>query len=68
MQGKSLCYFKAESSIEKAFKRNPILEIRAHEEDMRQYLDGRILQFGQKLLETYREEIKTELAKAVDGT
>jgi len=43
------------------------LEIRAHDDDVRQYLDGRILQSAQKLLETYREEIKTQITKVVDG-
>jgi hypothetical protein len=52
--------------IEK-FHGSTTFEIRAHNEDMRQYLDGRISQSGQKLLETHREEIKTEIIKAVDG-
>jgi len=43
------------------------LEIRAHDNDVRQYLDGRILQSAQKLLETHREEIKTQITKVVDG-
>jgi len=34
---------------------------------VRQYLDGRILQSAQKLLETYREEIKTQITEVVDG-
>ena len=42
-------------------------EIRAHDEDVRRYLDSRISQSEQKLLHTYREEIKTEITKAVDG-
>jgi hypothetical protein len=49
------------------FRGNITFEIRAHNEDVRQYLDGRISQLGQKLLQTYREEIKTEITKAVDG-
>lgn len=42
-------------------------EIRAHNEDVRRYLDGRISESGQKLLQAYREEINTEITKAVDG-
>jgi hypothetical protein len=53
--------------INEKFKGTIILEIRAHDEDVRQYLDGRISRSGQKLLETHREEIKTEITKAVDG-
>ena len=49
------------------FHGSTTFEIRAHDEDVRQYLDGRISQSGQKLLETHREEIKTEITKAVDG-
>lgn len=43
------------------------LEIRAHDEDVRRYLEGRILQSGSKFLETYQEEIKGEITRAVDG-
>jgi hypothetical protein len=43
------------------------LEIRAHDEDVRKYLDGRISQSESKLLKTYREKIKTEITKAVGG-
>jgi Cdc6-like AAA superfamily ATPase len=53
--------------ITERFRGSITLEIRAHDEDLRQYLDGRILQSGQKLLETHCEKIKTEIAKAVDG-
>ncbi|KAF4633060.1 hypothetical protein G7Y89_g5056 [Cudoniella acicularis] len=49
------------------FRGSKIFEIRAHDEDVRQYLDGRISQSGQKLLQTYREEIMTEIIKVVDG-
>jgi Cdc6-like AAA superfamily ATPase len=49
------------------FHGSTTFEICAHDEDVRQYLDGRISQSGQKLLETHREEIKTEITKAVDG-
>ncbi|KAH6714552.1 nucleoside phosphorylase [Leptodontidium sp. MPI-SDFR-AT-0119] len=53
--------------ITERFRGSITFEIRAHDEDVRQYLDGRISQPGQKLLQTYREEIKTEITKAVDG-
>lgn len=53
--------------ITERFRGNITFEIRAHDEDVRQYLDGRISQPGQKLLQSYREEIKTEITKAVDG-
>lgn len=42
-------------------------EIRAHNDDVRRYLDGRIWQSGRRLLETLCGEIKTEISKAVDG-
>jgi hypothetical protein len=53
--------------ITEKFKTSTIFEIRAHDKDVRQYLDSRISQSGQNLLETHREEIKTEITKAVDG-
>jgi hypothetical protein len=53
--------------ITEKFKESTIFEIRAHDKDVRQYLDSRISHSGQKLLETHREEIKTEITKAVDG-
>ena len=53
--------------ITEKFKGSITLEIRAHDEDVWQYLNSQISQSGQKLLETHREEIKTEITKAVDG-
>ena len=53
--------------ITEKFKGSTIFEIRARDEDVRQYLDSRISDSRQKLLETHREEIKTEITKAVDG-
>lgn len=53
--------------ITERFKGSTILEIRARDEDIRQYLDGRISQSGRKLLSAYCEEVKTEITKAVDG-
>jgi hypothetical protein len=49
------------------FKETTKLEIRAHDKDVRQYLDNRISQSGQKLLQTYREEIKTGITTVVQG-
>jgi hypothetical protein len=43
------------------------LEIRAHESDIRKYLDGRISQAGSELLETYKEEIKNKITEVADG-
>ncbi|KAF3207634.1 hypothetical protein TWF106_011653 [Orbilia oligospora] len=43
------------------------VEIRAHDEDVRNYLDGQISQLGDNLLEEYREHIKTEIANAARG-
>jgi hypothetical protein len=43
------------------------LEIRAHDEDVRKYLDGRISQSESKLLKSYREKIKIDITKAVGG-
>jgi Cdc6-like AAA superfamily ATPase len=53
--------------ITEKFHRSTIFEIRAHNEDVRQYLDSQISQSGQRLLEIHREEIKTEITKAVGG-
>ncbi|KAF4943282.1 hypothetical protein FSARC_14963, partial [Fusarium sarcochroum] len=53
--------------IIESFKGSTTFEIRAHDEDVRRYLDGRISQSGQKLLQTHRDVIKTEITKAVDG-
>ena len=49
------------------FKGHTWLEIRAHDEDVRAYLEGRILRSGRKLLRTLPEDIKTKIIKAVDG-
>jgi len=57
------------SSIQKAFERNPMLEIRASEEDVRRYLDCHIFQlpgFVARNLEL-QEEIKSDIVKAIDG-
>jgi hypothetical protein len=53
--------------ITESFRDSIKLEIRAHDEDVRQYLDGRISQSRQKLLQTYRKEIETEITKSVNG-
>jgi hypothetical protein len=57
------------ASIEKEFEGNPKLEIRASEEDVRRYLEGhlsRLPGFVARSLEL-QEEIKMDIAKAVDG-
>jgi Cdc6-like AAA superfamily ATPase len=43
------------------------LEIRAHESDVRKYIEGRILQSGSEFLKTYEHEIKSGIMEAVDG-
>jgi hypothetical protein len=53
--------------ITEKFNGSKSLEIRAHNGDILKYLDGRISQSESKCLKTYREEIKTEITKAVDG-
>lgn len=53
--------------ITNRFKGSTTLEIRADDKDVRLYLDSRISQAGQGLLETHREEIKTEITRVVDG-
>ena len=53
--------------VSERFKGGTTYEIRAHDEDVRRYLDSRILQSGQKPLQTYCEEIKIAITNAVDG-
>jgi len=48
------------------FEGSTTINIRAQDEDVRGFLDGKISQSGQ-LLQTHREMIKTKIAKAVDG-
>ncbi|KAF5639627.1 ankyrin repeat [Fusarium sp. NRRL 52700] len=48
------------------FDGSTTIHVRAQDEDVRGFLDGKIAQSGQ-LLQTHREMIKTEIAKAVDG-
>ncbi|WJG34361.1 uncharacterized protein FOBCDRAFT_194101 [Fusarium oxysporum Fo47] len=52
--------------ITEMFEGGTTIKIRAHDEDVRSFLDSKISQSGQ-LLQTHREMIKTEIAKAVDG-
>jgi Cdc6-like AAA superfamily ATPase len=57
------------SSIEKEFKGNPMLEIRANDKDVRRYLEAHMLRlpgFVVRSLEL-QEEIKTRIVEAVDG-
>ena len=55
--------------IEKEFEECISLEIRASDEDVRRYLDGHMLQLPSFVLRSpdLQEEIKTEIAEAVDG-
>jgi hypothetical protein len=53
--------------ITEKFNGSTLLEIRAHDEDVRKYLDGCISQSESKFLKSYHEEIKAEITKAVDG-
>jgi hypothetical protein len=57
------------SSVEKAFEGNPMLEIRASEEDVRRYLDGHMFRLPGFVARSpeLQEEIKTDIVKAVDG-
>jgi len=52
--------------IEK-FRGSTSVEIRATEEDVQRYLDGRISESESVVLKSCREDIKTEITKAVDG-
>ncbi len=49
------------------FNGSVLLEIRAHEDDVRKYLQGRISQLESKLVEDYHEYIQAAITKAVDG-
>ena len=49
------------------FKGHARLEIRAHDEDVRNYLEGRISRSSRKFLRSLPEDIKTKIIKAVDG-
>jgi len=53
--------------ITKTFQGSLSVEIRASEEDLQKYLDGRILKSESVVLKSCREEIKTEITKAVNG-
>jgi Cdc6-like AAA superfamily ATPase len=53
--------------VTEKFKEHTRLEIRAHDEDVQKYLEGRILWSDRKFLKTFHKEIKTKITKAVDG-
>ena len=53
--------------VTEKFKGHTSLEIRAHNEDVRNYLEGRIVRSDRKSLRTLDEEIKTKIVEAVDG-
>jgi hypothetical protein len=52
--------------IEK-FRGSISIEIRATEEDVQRYLDGRISESESVVLKSCREDIKTEITKTIDG-
>ncbi|KAF3062635.1 putative ankyrin repeat protein [Trichoderma lentiforme] len=53
--------------IRDKFKGSKEVEIRAHDEDVRKYLESQIMQCGSALLKARREEITKEIAKVVKG-
>lgn len=53
--------------ITERFTRNAVLEIRANDNDVQSYLEGRISQSASKILRQHSEEIKAEITNAVDG-
>jgi Cdc6-like AAA superfamily ATPase len=55
--------------IVEEFKQDPSLEVRANEQDVQRYLDGRISHLPQFIRNSpdLQHEIKTEVVKAVDG-
>jgi hypothetical protein len=55
--------------ITKEFKGSMILEVRASDEDVQRYLNGRILQTQLHILKhgDLQDEIKTKIAEAIDG-
>jgi hypothetical protein len=57
------------ASIEKEFEGNPMLDIRASEEDVRRYLEGHIFRLPEFVVRNIelQEEIKLNIVKAVDG-
>jgi Cdc6-like AAA superfamily ATPase len=57
------------SSIEKEFKGNPMLEVRASDEDVRGYINGHLFRLPGFVARSpeLQEEIKTDIVKAVNG-
>lgn len=53
--------------IRERFKGSKEIEIRAHDTDVRRYLDSQIEHSGSALLKTHCEEIKTEIIRVVKG-
>jgi NACHT domain len=56
--------------IEKEFEGSPTLEIRASDDDVERYLDGKISRLRQQFVLrdfTLQEDIRSEIIKAVDG-
>ncbi|KAK6334998.1 hypothetical protein TWF718_010439 [Orbilia javanica] len=53
--------------ITKKFENNRKLEVRAHDEDVRKYLDSQISNSGEEMLKDHSEEIITRITRIVDG-
>ncbi|OPB40202.1 ankyrin repeat protein [Trichoderma guizhouense] len=53
--------------IRDKFKGSTEVEIRAHDEDVRKYLESRIIQFGSAFLKTHCEKVVTDITKVVQG-
>lgn len=53
--------------IHEKFKESTVIEVRAHADDVRNYLDSQISQSDSKLLDICREDIKTKITEAVEG-
>ncbi|KAL7915160.1 hypothetical protein GGI35DRAFT_172172 [Trichoderma velutinum] len=53
--------------IRDKFKESTVIEVRAHTDDVRNYLDSQISLSDSKLLDICREDIKTKITEAVEG-
>lgn len=53
--------------IAEKFKESKMVEIRAHDDDVKKYLDSQISHSGLEILALCRETITTEITKAVQG-
>ncbi|PKK53318.1 hypothetical protein CI102_3363 [Trichoderma harzianum] len=53
--------------IYEKFKESTVIEVRAHADEVRNYLDNQISQSDSKLLDICREDIKTKITEAIEG-